>query len=85
MNIAIWKSLLNQNQKMTIARQLSLDSRYIDDISLVNYQGFGKTAKEMYHPSLLLECSNTGYHNDILFLLKHQNSQRELHIDWYIS
>ena len=56
------KSKSEDNYKL--ARQLSLNSRYIDDISVVNYLGFGKIAEEIYHPSLLLECSNSGYHYD---------------------
>ena len=47
-----------------LAKTLSNNSRYIDDISVINYLGFGRIAKDIYHPSLILEESNTGYHCD---------------------
>ena len=56
------KSKLDSDRKL--ARTLSLNSRYLDDIANVNFLGFGKIAKEIYHPSLLLEESSTGYHSD---------------------
>ena len=49
---------------INLAKCLSNNSRYIDDISVVNYLGFGSIAKAIYHPSLILEESNTGYHFD---------------------
>ena len=49
---------------INLAKCLSNNSRYIDDISVVNYLGFGSIAKTIYHPSLILEESNTGYHFD---------------------
>ncbi len=49
---------------INLAKCLSNNSRYIDDISVVNYLGFGSIAKVIYHPSLILEESNTGYHFD---------------------
>ena len=47
-----------------LAKILSNNSRYIDDISVINYLGFGSIAKDIYHPTLILEESNTGYHYD---------------------
>ena len=47
-----------------LARRLSNNSRYIDDISVLNYLGFGGLAKKIYHHSLVLEESTTGYHHD---------------------
>ena len=49
------KSKSEDNYKL--ARQLSLNSRYINDISVVNYLGFGQIAEEIYHTSLLLELA----------------------------
>ena len=49
---------------INLAKTLSNNSRYIDDISVINHLGFGSIAKEIYHPSLILEESGTGYHYD---------------------
>ena len=43
---------------------LSNNSRYIDDISVLNYLSFGELAKPIYHEELLLEESTFGYHYD---------------------
>ena len=43
---------------------LSNNSRYIDDISVLNFLSFGELAKRMYHEELLLEESTFGYHYD---------------------
>ena len=59
-NIIRSKSIANYK----LARLLSLNSRYIDDIAVVNLLGFEKIAKDIYHHSLVLECSSTGYHYD---------------------
>ena len=47
-----------------LAKILSNNSRYIDDISVINYLGFGELAKQIYHKELLLEESDFGYHYD---------------------
>ena len=47
-----------------LAKILSLNSRYLDDISVINYLNFDSIAKQIYHPSLVLEGSTTGYHFD---------------------
>ena len=47
---------------LELAKTLSSNSRYIDDISTINYLGFGEIAKRIYHPSLILEESTSGYH-----------------------
>lgn len=49
---------------MKLAKILSFNSRYIDDISTLNFLGFGEIAKHIYHPSLILEESTSGYHYD---------------------
>ena len=47
-----------------MARKLSLNSRYLDDIAVINYLGFGAVAKFIYNSSLSLEESDFGYHYD---------------------
>ena len=47
-----------------LAKVLSSNSRYLDDIAVINYLNFGNIAKQIYHPSLILEGSNMGYHYD---------------------
>ena len=47
-----------------LALKLSKNSRYIDDIAVVNFLGFSITSKEIYDPSLTLEGSTSGYHYD---------------------
>ena len=47
-----------------LAKILSNNCRYIDDISVINYLGFGELAKRIYHKELLLEESDFGYHYD---------------------
>ena len=47
-----------------LALTLSNNCRYIDDISVINYLGFGELAKRIYHEELLLEESDFGYHYD---------------------
>ena len=49
---------------LKLARQLSLNSRYLDDIAVLNYLGFGQVAKLIYHSDLILEESEFGYHYD---------------------
>ena len=59
--------LLNKSKSTTdhmLIRSLSLNSRYIDDIAVVNLLNFGSVAKRIYDPSLILENSKTGYHYD---------------------
>ena len=51
-----------------LAKILSNNSRYIYDISVINYLGFGSIAKDIYHPTLILEESNTGYHYDTFLI-----------------
>ena len=47
-----------------LAKKLSLNCRYLDDIGVLNFLGFDLVSKEIYHPSLILEGSNFGYHYD---------------------
>ena len=47
-----------------LCQLLSNNSRYIDDISVLNYLSFGDLAKRIYHEELLLEESTFGYHYD---------------------
>ena len=47
-----------------LANLFSKNSRYIDDIAVINFLGFGSIAKEIYHPTLTLESSEQGYHTD---------------------
>ena len=47
-----------------LAKLLSNNCRYIDDISVINFLGFGNIAKNIYHPSLVLENSGYGFHFD---------------------
>ena len=54
----------NTESNLELARQLSLNSRYLDDIAVINFLGFGATAKLIYHSSLQLEESDFGYHYD---------------------
>ena len=45
----------------SLARKLSYNCRYLDDISTVNITDFGKIARDIYDPTLILEgstCSN---------------------------
>ena len=56
------KSKLEED--MELARILSNNSRYIDDISVLNHLNFGSIARKIYHPELFLEESETGYHHD---------------------
>ena len=59
---ALSKSKLETDIKL--ANILSSNSRYIDDIAVINYLGFGNIAKKIYDPTLILEESDTGYHFD---------------------
>ena len=55
---------------------LSKNSRYIDDIAVVNFLQFSVLADKIYDPSLALEGSNFGYHYDTFLDLQiriHQN------------
>ena len=45
-------------------KKLSLNSRYLDDIAVINFLGFAAVARKIYHASLLLEESDFGYHYD---------------------
>ena len=56
------KSKIDSDLKL--ARSLSLNSRYLDDIGVLNFLGFDSISKDIYHPSLLLEGSSFGYHYD---------------------
>ena len=56
------KSGLESNKNL--AKKLSLNCRYLDDIGVLNFLGFDLVSKEIYHPSLILEGSNFGYHYD---------------------
>ena len=47
-----------------LANLFSKNSRYIDDIAVINFLGFGSIAKEIYHPALTLESNDSGYHSD---------------------
>ena len=60
-----------------LAKILSLNSRYLDDISVINYLNFDSIAKQIYHPTLVLEGSTTGYHFDTFLdlLIRIQNKR----------
>ena len=47
-----------------LALTLSKNSRYIDDIAVINYLGFSVLSGQIYDSSLTLEGSTTGYHYD---------------------
>ena len=47
-----------------LAKSLSKNSRYIDDIIIINFLNFGSIAEQIYHPSLLLEKTNLNFHYD---------------------
>ena len=66
MNIATWKKISKSktSSDYLLAKQLSLNSRYLDDIAVINLLGFRKIAQDIYHPSLQLEGSTSGYHYD---------------------
>ena len=38
-----------------LARKFEFNSRYLDDIGVINYLGFSDIAKKIYHPTLVLE------------------------------
>ena len=46
---------------LQLAKKLSNNSRYLDDIAVLNYLGFGAIAKSIYHHSCILEESQYGY------------------------
>ena len=48
---------LLRDKKFALAKLLSNNSRYIDDINIVNYKGFEIKAKEIYPQDLILERS----------------------------
>ena len=56
------KSKLEADIKL--AKSLSYNSRYIDDIAVANMLSFGSVAKRIYHDSLPLEESDFSYHYD---------------------
>ena len=56
------KSKIPSDHKLALT--LSNNCRYIDDISVINYLGFGELSKKIYHEELLLEESDFGYHYD---------------------
>ena len=62
------RSKLDKERNLAII--LSKNSRYIDDIAVINFLGFSNTAKEIYQPALTLEGSNQGYHSDTFLDLK---------------
>ena len=41
-----------------MARKFEFNSRYLDDIGVINYIGFSDIAKKIYHPTLVLEKSD---------------------------
>ena len=41
-----------------LARKFEFNSRYLDDIGVINYLGFSDIAKKIYHPTLVLEKSD---------------------------
>ena len=53
-----------QPDDIKLCSLLSNNSRYIDDISVLNFLSFGELSKRIYHESLLLEESDMGYHYD---------------------
>ena len=54
----------NEPADIELCKLLSNNSRYIDDISVLNYLSFGDLSKRIYHEELLLEESTFGYHYD---------------------
>ena len=59
-----------KNKNLALARELSNNSRYIDDISTLNLSlNFGTLSKEIYDPSLILEqSSENGFRDNFLDL-----------------
>jgi len=54
-----------KNQNWKLAKELSNNSRYIDDVSAINLSvNFGMLAKEIYDPSLILEQSSVSGRRD---------------------
>ena len=54
-----------KNQNWKLAKELSNNSRYIDDVSAINLSvDFGSLAKEIYDPSLILEQSSVSGRRD---------------------
>ena len=43
---------------ITLARKFQYNSRYLDDIGIINFIGFGDIAKKIYHSTLILEKSD---------------------------
>ena len=62
---------------LELAKLLSRNSRYIDDIAVINFLRFGSIAKQIYHPSLILEDSDYGYRFDTFLdlLIRIHNKQ----------
>ena len=52
----------------TLAKLLSHNGRYLDDICTINKQNFGDIAKDKYDNTLLLEGSNCSYKQDTFFI-----------------
>ena len=46
---------------IALARKFEFNSRYQDDIAIINFIGFDSIAKKIYHPTLLLEKSDHSY------------------------
>ena len=67
----------------SLASILSKNSRYIDDIAVVNYLGFSVLKNEIYDSSLTLEGSATGYHYDTFLDLQIRIFQNQFIIGIY--
>ena len=46
------------NTDADLARKFEFNSRFLDDIGVINFIGFADVAKRIYHPSLVLEKSD---------------------------
>ena len=77
----LMSSKLSTDHKL--AKILSANSRYLDDIAVINYLNFGNIAKQIYHPSLVLEGSTTGYHYDTFLDLQIRIYQKRFVVGIY--
>ena len=49
----------------SLAKKLSFNARYIDDIACVNVTNFAEIAKQIYPNEIPLECNNTNDNKDV--------------------
>ncbi len=60
-----YKFMINLTKNVKkLARLLSNNSRYLDDILIINLKGFGKTATKIYPKELILENTNVSDTHD---------------------